>query len=151
MDIDDSCWPVVVATCPTTFPLESVGEMATAFGKLLARREKFVLIVDARPLRQIPDARWRKELAAWMNDPGFRDTQARYNLGSANILPVAAPLRAVMTAITWLWNPPTPQSYPGEMRDAIDWALERLDKAGVTGPAGTDLRAELTRRAAPRG
>jgi hypothetical protein len=134
MQIDESHWPVVVATCPTKFTLASVEEMARAFDRILGRREKFVLVVDATPLTSIPDARWRRALTEWMNDPDFRARHARYNLGSANVLPFAAPLRAVMTAITWLWNPPTPQHYPTDVPHAIDWAFERLRAAHVDIP-----------------
>jgi hypothetical protein len=146
--IDDDLWPLVVATISDGAGADSLEVFARYFDECFARGERFALIVDTRDVHHIPDALWRKRLAEWMNEPSFRQKNARLNVGSATIL-TSAPVRATLTALQWLWKPPSPQHYASDMRDAADWCMEKL-RAGEV-PIGARLavfHASLSRRAA---
>jgi hypothetical protein len=128
--IVEAAWPVVVIDCPSAFADDSVETLAKGFERIFTRREVFAVAVDTSRVQHVPGARWRKAMAAWMNDEGFRAKQARYNAGSATVLR-SAPVRGALTALGWLWKPPTPQAYPADLCDAVDWCIARLAEHGV--------------------
>lgn len=116
------------------------------FDGCFARREKFAMITDATPVRTLPDALWRKRLAAWLNEPAFREKNRLYCVGSANIV-TWAPAAGVLTALQWLWKPPAPQYFCPSTPEAIAWCLERLDAERVPRSFRLD---ELRRKQPPR-
>lgn len=138
MEIDDSAWPLVIATCPSVPKVESIDALERYFVTCFHRRESFAMITDTRPVHQLPDAKWRQRLAAWMNEPGFREKNGRYNVGAATIIS-SAPVRATLTAINWLWKPPSPQRYTRDMSESVDWCVGQLRAARV--PLGPSLEA----------
>jgi len=148
MKIDDSAWPLVVATMPTTAGHDTLDVLERYFSACFARGERFVLIVDTRPLSKIPDALWRKRIVDWMNDPAFKRQNGRLNVGSATIVSSTA-VRAALTALGWLWKAPSPQYYATGMSDATDWCIGQLRAAGVPiTPALEAFHAPLSRRVA---
>ena len=146
--MDDSCWPLVIATMPQKVSLDSLHTLEQFYERCFARRERFASVTDTTALRSLPDAVWRKRLADWLNAPAFRERNRLYNVGSATIL-TWAPVRATLTAIQWLWEPPSPQYYASDMRSAVDWCVERLQAEKV--PVSfrlADLHASLRKRVA---
>jgi hypothetical protein len=142
-EIFDDAWPIVVIACPEALADDSVADLARAFDRIFTRREKFALVVDTLRTRHIPGAHWRKAMAEWMNDEGFRSKQIRYNVGSANVLR-SAPVRGALTALNWLWKPPTPQAYPADLLEAVDWCIARLaDHQVAPSLAAMSYRARL--------
>ena len=147
MKVDDSAWPLVVATMPASPGMADLDVLQRYFQGCFARGERFAMISDSRAIRTIPDAVWRKHLVEWMNDPAFRRKNARWNVGSATVMSSAA-VRAALTALQWLWKPPSPQYYTGTMPDAISWCVAQLEAAQVPiSPELSALQAPLSRRA----
>lgn len=128
--MDDSCWPLVIVTMPQQVDMESLPHLAHFYEQCFARRERFACVTDTSPLRSIPNAVWRRKLADWLNAPAFREKNRLYNVGSATIL-TWAPARATLTAIQWLWVPPSPQYYAADLRSAVDWCVARLQAEKV--------------------
>jgi hypothetical protein len=100
------------------------------FDEALARGERFACIIDSDGMASIPPAHERKKIVAWMNEPAFQTRQKQFNVGSATIIRSAA-ARGCLTAITWVWTPPTPQYYPGTIREAAEWCIRKLEEADV--------------------
>jgi hypothetical protein len=146
LQILESAWPVVLVDCPERLSRETVTTLADAFDRIFDRREKFAVMVDTSRVRHVPDAPWRKAMAEWMNDEAFKAKQSRYNVGSANVLR-SAPMRGALTALNWLWKPPTPQGYPADLLEAVDWCIARLGEHGV---APSLALAEYRRQLAAR-
>jgi hypothetical protein len=127
----ESAWPVVIVTTPAEFEETAVSTFRAEFERIFARRAKFALLVDTTATRSIPNARWRKDLADWMMDPAFQARQVKYNVGSANLIR-SAPVRGALTALSWFWKAPTPQGYPKDLREGVEWCIERLADHGVS-------------------
>jgi hypothetical protein len=138
VDVDCSKWPLVIATCPHELNLDSIGTLTRAFDECFARRERFALITDTRPLTRLPDAIWRRTLGDWLNEPVFRLRTGRYNVGSATIF-TSRLTRSTMTAILWVWKPPAPQFAASNMVEAADWCCDMLTRAKV--PMSPELDA----------
>jgi hypothetical protein len=146
---DHAAWPLVIATCPEAFSEDSVRSLTGGFEECHARRSPFGLVVDTRPTKQLPSAKWRRDLSTWLNDPKIRRNTQQYNVG-CSIIFVSALVRGAYTAINWLWKPPSPQFAVDEMSEAVDWCCEALTKAGVPlGTRLTELRATLLSGAVP--
>ncbi|AKF07426.1 hypothetical protein [Sandaracinus amylolyticus] len=147
LQFDESRFPLVVLRCPTAFDVRGAEALQSGLERLFARRQKFVLVCDIRPVSRVPDAVVRKRLADVMNLPQVREGQAQYQLGSANVVD-SAPLRAALTALLWLWTPPTPMATFAGTDEAVRWSIERLRAAGVEIPASLRELEAPVRRAA---
>lgn len=130
MTFDTSRFPLVTLVLPSRMTAVSVASLTAGFEQLFARRSKFIVIADIRPMQHVPDALSRRALTDALSLPAFRDMQHRYQLGSANILE-SAPIRAALTAVLWVWSPSVPMYAASSMQDAEAWCLARLADAGV--------------------
>jgi len=134
---------VVVIACPPRFDDAFVSSLATEFDVIFAGSSRFTVITDTSRIVDLPDAKMRKLLADWMNRDSVRKHQERLNVGSSTVLRNAA-MRAIVTALYWLWTPPTPQHAARDTDEALDWCVARLRDANV--PLGMDeatIRARL--------
>jgi hypothetical protein len=147
LEFDESRFPLVILRCPAAFDLRAAEALQRGLERLFARQQKFSLVCDIRPITRVPDAVVRKRLADVMNLPHVREGQTRWQLGSANIVD-SAPLRAALTALLWLWTPPTPMANVAGMDDAVQWSLDRLRAANVAIPDSLRTTAPPAKRAA---
>jgi hypothetical protein len=131
--IDDSRFPLVFLVCPYELTPDFMTEFERGFESLFARRSKFVMICDLCAVGKVPDALMRKRLADVLNRPDFKERQAAYQVGSANLI-ASAPIRAALTGLLWLWHPSSPMAAPSSRAEAIKWSLERLREANVEIP-----------------
>jgi hypothetical protein len=130
LTFDESAWPLVVSVCPASLAKDSAVAIADEFERILAKKDRFALIVDTTPVKSVPDAAWRKAITAWANDPEIRLKTERYNVGTALIMP--SPLsRGIYTALGWIWKPASPQHASSTMADAVGWCSDALVNAGV--------------------
>lgn len=138
--IDDRHFPLVFLICPREITSEFIAEFERGFDALFARRQKFVMICDLSAVGKVPDALTRKKLADVLNRPDFKERQAAYQVGSANLVD-SAPIRAALTALLWIWHPPSPMSAPPTRAEAVRWGLDRLREEGVHVPASLEAFA----------
>jgi hypothetical protein len=98
---------------------------------IYARRAKFVMIVKTEPNSYLPDARTRKIVVEWWKS--MEELQKAWNAGTA-IVVASAPIRGALTALSWLFTPPTPQIFVRNLDEAVDWAEAQLREAGIAPP-----------------
>jgi hypothetical protein len=55
-EVDVTAWPLVQARIPERFDVPAIDSFFRAFDEVLARKTKFVTIVDTSALRTFPDA-----------------------------------------------------------------------------------------------
>jgi hypothetical protein len=138
--IDDRHFPLVFLNCPRDINAEFIVEFERGFEALFARKQKFVMICDLSAVGKVPDALTRKKLADVLNRSDFKDRQAAYQVGSANLVD-SAPIRAALTALLWIWHPPSPMTAPPTRAEAVKWGIERLREAGAHVPASLEAFA----------
>jgi hypothetical protein len=137
MRLDESYWPLIIATFSPEFDQAEVVALREGFDRVFRRRETYAVIVDTRPVSAIPDARCRQALGDWLHDPAVNDATVRYNAGAATI--VASQVQRLMfTAVTWVWKSPSPHIAVTTMREAVEFCCEKLERAGT--PLGGPLR-----------
>ncbi|MFO0696230.1 MAG: hypothetical protein U0230_21880 [Polyangiales bacterium] len=130
MIVDASRFPLVRLNLPTAFTLDTLRELTEGYDALFARRAKFMVVCDLRSMASVPDAVVRRSVAEYFNRSDVREAQARYQVGSANI--IASPLvRAGVTALLWLWEPPIPLDTVANDEEALKSARKRLRDAGI--------------------
>ncbi|UJR79984.1 hypothetical protein [Sandaracinus amylolyticus] len=149
LHFEENRFPLVTLRCPSAFDLRAAEALQSGLERLFARRQKFVLVCDIRPVSRVPDAVVRKRLADVMNLPRVREGQSQFQVGSANVVD-SAPLRAALTALLWLWTPPTPMGTFAGVAEAERWAIERLRAAGVDVPPSLLAGEPPARRGAAR-
>jgi len=143
--LDDSAWPLILGTCPARLGDTSVQALGAFFDDVHARKERFALIIDTRPLRAMPDARWRKEIAAWASSPKVQGHGLRYNAGTA-VITSSMLTRGIFVAIGWLWQPSSPVRAIATVHEAAGWCSDQLARAGVLlGPKARERLASLAR------
>lgn len=138
-----SLGPVVVIVCPERIDDVFVRALAHDFEPILCGDARYACITDTTRLLELPGPKQRKVLADWMNRTDVGDRQKVLNVGSSTLIQ-SAPMRAILTALYWLWTPPTPQHASRDVDDALDWCVSMLARDKV--PLGTDeahLRARV--------
>lgn len=142
--MDREAWPLVVLTLGSELTDEENTQMFADWSAVLARREKFVAITDARAVRSVGSAKQRKRTADWMRS--IDDQVKRYSLGHATVISSAL-VRGALTALSWLHKGAAPELHAANMLDACDWCVARLRAANVEIPTSLlVLRADVARQ-----
>lgn len=128
MQFVEIAFPLLV-TIGSSAP-DEIESMAKGFERYFERGERYALISWAPPGVAMPDAKQRKRIADWANEPRVREISARLCVGSTVVVDSAL-TRGVMTALMWLWKPASPLELASSPREAIDWCLDRLAAADV--------------------
>ncbi len=136
---DMNAWPLVVLACPARFGGGSLERLIADFEACHGRRQQFALIVDARLAHSMPDAKWRKGLTDWANDPRVRFETRQYSVGTA-LLFSSALARGAYTALLWFWRPPTPHFAAPTMAAGVEWCCQMLTRSGVALSAALEKR-----------
>lgn len=139
-------FPLVIVTCPARFEATNVKTVLDAYSnEVFEGRRKFVLVVDALGIKELPSALVRRAITDWMQR--VESIGQRYTLGMAMATPSAI-VRGAMTAVNWVVPPKIPMSYEPTMAAAVDWAIARLESANEHVPAAVRAyRASLGRAA----
>lgn len=131
--VDDAHLPIQVLTSAPRLTGDSILDLEVALERCFSHRTRFVLVCDLREVAAVPDALVRKRIAELMNRADIRDRQARFQVASVNIF-ASAPVRAAVTALLWLWSPPTPMAAVGSWEEAMTEALARARAAQIAIP-----------------
>jgi hypothetical protein len=145
-----SGWPIAILSPPAVLDGTWLTQLDTHVKACFARRERYAVITDLRPLKAFPDARERRALAAWAGRPEQAELQKRWNVCSSTIVRNAL-VRGGLQALFWLWTPATPQHVAGDLDEAWAWCVRELERQARPLPAPAEtLRvaafAELARR-----
>ncbi|HEY6726445.1 MAG TPA: hypothetical protein VI197_20565 [Polyangiaceae bacterium] len=139
-------FPILLSVSPAQYTENTVRQMAEAFEEYFIRGTRYVVISVSPNGARPPDAKQRKLVTDWISSPRVMSYSARLCLGSANIVPSSL-LRGLHTALLWAWSPPFPVKPVAGAREALDYALDTLEKSGVPlPPGGVALRVKVQRR-----
>jgi len=146
VEVDSSAWPLVVIRIGEALDLPAIDSFMQGIDQVLARKIRFITIVDTSALTKVPNAIERRTLIEAMNKRTF--SEKAYNLANAVVL-VSAPARAVLTAINWIRPPVRPQHFVSNFEEAVEWCCEQLVLAGIgLSPKVEALRMESRAKAA---
>lgn len=143
----DTTFPLIIAIGSNAFDQAEFDSMAAGFERYFQRGERYALITYAPHGPLLPDARYRKLVADWANTPRVRELSARLCVGSATVVQSAV-MRGAMTAILWLWTPPSPHCAVATPYEAVEWCLDRLLLSGISIDCSRNhMQAKLKREA----
>ncbi len=129
-------WPLVIVEFDNHFTNEDLVYCCHENAELLRRGEYFCTVRDTRAMRAMPTAVQRRIGAEWQADvgPGLH----QWCLGVANVSSSAF-MRSLMTAVSWMSPPPTPEALFETIPEAVDWATLQLSEKGI--PVSDAIRA----------
>ncbi len=133
---------IVLMRCPLRLDAAYIAAMSRDYEEVFRTSGRFAALIDTSALSELPGPTERKLLAGWMNDPHVQSKQKVLNVGSSTVITGAA-MRSVLTALYWLWTPPTPQHAARDLSDGLDWCIAQL--AAAKEPLGL-AEAELRKR-----
>ena len=137
--VSSQAWPLVVVDLPPDPTPEVLETFFEEFDGVYARRQTFATLIDATRIRRVPGAMERKQLADWA--AGKRPLTQLYGAGTAYVI-TSPVVRAALTAIDWLFQPPCPQCWKTSQRDALTWCVDRLADREIATNAQIDALFE---------
>jgi hypothetical protein len=145
----EAAFPLVLVRLPSNMGAPELRVMFEGFERVHARRLPYFVVMDTLSVFRLPNPVERKMITDWLRGPARTALVLEYNLGSAIAVGSFA-VRAIVTALTWIRRPPTPQAVVGTVVEAIDIGLARLRERGIdVTPAMDRLRAQERVRARP--
>ena len=143
----DTTFPLIITIGSNAYDQAEFDSMTAGFEKYFQRGERYALITYSPDAPTMPDARYRKLVADWANSPRVRELSARLCVGSATV--VHSPImRGALTAILWLWTPPSPHRAVATPQEGVEWCLDRLLLSGISINCTRDhMQAKLRREA----
>jgi hypothetical protein len=151
--VEERGWPLLSVSFPAAISAEGMQAFVDAIERAYARRERFVVVVDAAPIAKLPSAPARKILTDWLTDAERSERDRAFTMGTAVVLP-SGPVRILTTAINMVRRPVSPVHLTATLLKAAQWARRLLDEEHVLLSAEAEaLYTELTtpRRAARAG
>lgn len=137
----DDFFPLVLCLGPDVWNDEAVNDLAAGSERLFARGERYALITCS-PDKSEMGARERKLITDWSNKPHVREKSRQFCIGSSTVVRSALH-RGALTAIFWLWKPPSPHEAASTPEAAVDWCLDRLVSAEIPLPRSRDALRRL--------
>lgn len=137
-------WPLFISVMPPASDLGELNAYIDEVNGLYKRQQRFASLVDTTRVTSLPSATERKRLADWQ--AGTIDLIRRYNVFTAIIVRSAA-VRGGMTALNWLFPPPTEQAIVTSFEEGFGRCIEKLTADGQKVPEAV---ARLARTSPPR-
>jgi hypothetical protein len=129
--VDASRMPLVVQRFRQGFDDADVEHMFRQFEFLFLSGRRYALLVYTDPGPKVMTARQRKMVADW--GKAHIEQIRRVNVASAVVIESAL-VRGALTALTWLFEPPTPQKLVRTLREGLDFCVASLISADVMVP-----------------
>lgn len=131
--IDRSRMPLVITTFGKRFhDDDDVRALLAAADALFASRQRFVHVIDTRPIESPANAVQRKILGDWFR--GVRETNANAGVVATAIVVNSTIVRGAITAVLWLTSSATEKT---EAFSDLDSALRWLQ--GLSRETGVDV------------
>lgn len=139
----EETFPLIVCVAPKEWDEGQVEKMIAAWERYFARGERYALLSHAPRGGGLANAKLRRRIADWANEPRVRTISAELCVASSNV--VRDPFsRAAARALLWFWKPPCPYQTSGAPSEALDWCLTRLRAARVSlGRTEDDLKQRI--------
>ncbi len=122
LDLDDSRWPVLVATLSGEAIDEEMDEYFAWMDRWLETGEPHAVVLDFRA-GGANTAKQRRRIAAWIKQ---RSGQLAATRAGVVCVTESHVVRGIVTAIRWLIRPPYPWTVTSTMAQANVWVAERL-------------------------
>ncbi len=129
MQVDDSYWPLVVATFDGQQTDEDLEHYISAMNAVHARREPFVALTVARSYAN--NFAHVRRLGAWAKTTA--SVQKEFCRGAAIVVPASSG-RFLISSFLLIFVPPNPMVVLEDMRAAIPWVKQRLVEANMVVP-----------------
>lgn len=147
--VDTTLWPLILWVSPAGRLPDAAPASALEYVLELWRRApgtKSFMVTDLSLLKEPPPATQRRAAAQFM--VLHEELQLRAALGGALVITSAA-IRGVITAVFWMWPPPSSLKVFATRTEAILYGLDQLESHGGPLPPGLlELRRSLTNRLA---
>ena len=134
-------FPLVLCLGPDVWDEEAVADLTAGSERLFARGERYALITCSPETSEM-GARARKLITDWSNKPLVREKSRALCIGSSTVVRNALH-RGALTAIFWLWKPPSPHEAVSTPEAAVDWCLDRLVAADMSLPRSREALRKL--------
>jgi hypothetical protein len=130
VEFRDRSWPLVYVRFPREFSPATLRSTIDGFERVYQRRERFAVLADGTDIVKFPAAAERKMLSDWMSSPGRPEKERLYTIGTAIVL-TSGPMRAMMSAISWVSPPMSLQVWKATSHEGFEWCYQRLVEAKV--------------------
>lgn len=137
LDLNIEHFPILYLKIGSKYDEADLRAFEAEMKPIFERRQKYVMIVETSSTSYLPDARMRKAVVEWWKE--MAEVQKRWNLGTA-IMVSSAPIRGALTALSWLFTSPTPQTFVSNLEEALAWSEKLLREAEITPPDLSALR-----------
>jgi hypothetical protein len=125
----EEVFPLIIAVAPSGgYDEPAIAQMAAYYEQLWAKGKRYALITASPKGAVNPTARSRKLIVDWANQPKVREMSGKHCVASSTIVSNVF-VRGALTAILWLWTPPSPHLAAGNPEEAIDYTLAAIDRA----------------------
>lgn len=130
----DELFPlVIVVNPPDGMSDEALSGMEESYRELWSRGARYAVIIKPHPKAPATNAKERKRVIDWVNQPVVAANARRYCVGSA-VVTSNAVFRGALTALLWFWKPPFPLAFSASDRDAASSMVEALRADGAALP-----------------
>src|SRR6478736_2627825 len=120
-------FPIAIVTLGASAKRDDYAGLLDAIDRhVIAKREPYVIITDTRGSGGAPSADVRKLIGDWMK----KNATGHTSLGSVTI--ISSPIiRGALTALYWLFQPPSAQHVAANWDEARDWSVGQLRGARI--------------------
>jgi hypothetical protein len=126
---DETAWPIVQITFTDATSDDHFIWVLHQFERLIARRERYVFLIDATKANRIPSAASRHAIGKWQND--HQEDSKRWCPGGV-ILVASALVRGAVTAMSWMHKPLVKQYFAPSKEEGAKWCIKTAEEAGLT-------------------
>lgn len=138
----ESTYPVIVLLGDRLIDEQEIRTLDGHFRRYFDAGKRYAILTATPPNTHFLDAKGRKLIADWANQPDVREFSRKLCVGTATVI-TSALARGVYTALTWIWTPTTPVKPVSSVTEGIDYCLERLSAEKIELPSSLDV---LSRR-----
>jgi hypothetical protein len=121
----DTAYPVIVLLGDRMVDEGEIRTLDENVRRYFRAGKRYAILTAQPPNKNYLDAKGRKLIAEWANQPDVREFSKKLCVGTASLISSAI-ARGVFTALTWIWTPPTPVRLVGSVEEGVDYCLERL-------------------------
>ncbi len=132
----EEVYPILITVAPPEgVDATYIRDMAAFFERQWKLKRRYALISASASGNAGASAHGRKLIVDYANSPRVRAMSKEFCVGAATIVPNAF-ARGALTALLWLWTPPTPHYAAAAAEDAADYCIGQLEAARIALPGG---------------
>jgi hypothetical protein len=134
----ESTYPVIILLGDRPIDSAVVRTMDGHFRRYFDAGKRYALLTASPPNTNYLDAKGRKLVADWANEPHVREFSRKLCVGTATVITNAL-ARGVYTALTWIWTPTSPVKPVSSVAQGIAYCFERLRAEKIALPESEEL------------